>query len=129
MKPSPSIAGLIAFINEQPADRPITTHRSWQGCAVGDYAREVLGHEIINPDEHEGGYQLLWADPVLSALWKEAGTAEYTTAHNHDLVRTQSFTIMDFLNGAASARSALANTYGAFAKQIQDFTEHQLTNS
>jgi len=37
-----TVAGFIAFVNAQPADRPINHTYGWSTCAVGDYAREVL---------------------------------------------------------------------------------------
>ena len=45
MNATPSIAGLLKFIASQPSARPVD-HSSYATCAVGAYAREVLGHEI-----------------------------------------------------------------------------------
>jgi hypothetical protein len=65
-----TIAGLIAFINEQPADRHVS-HASWACCAVGDYAASI--GETVH-DTRLGDFELLATDPVVKGLWNQAGT-------------------------------------------------------
>lgn len=63
-----TIAGLIAFINRQPAARTMD-HCDWCGCAVGHFAVEELG---IQP-EPSGD----WAWDVAEKLYREGGSSRY----------------------------------------------------
>ena len=41
-----TVAGFLAFILEQPADRTIDHSRTWSECAVGDYVEDCGGDRI-----------------------------------------------------------------------------------
>lgn len=113
--PSASIAGLLAFIASQPADRPIVSHRSWKQCAVGDYAREALGHDIPNQRDHGGDYRVVRDDPVMLALYAQTGTShtQFTDEHPDLLALKENETLMDFL-----ASMSDESTYGAVNENV-----------
>lgn len=102
---APSITGLKEFIRSQPVSR-VVRHDSWADCAVGDYAREVLGHTVPIPVDDD--YSVLWKDPVIRVLYQESGTHElvYSLAYDIDQV-SNCESIMDFLNTQAGV-----STYG-----------------
>lgn len=103
--PTPSIAELKEFIRSQPVSR-VVRHDSWAACAIGDYAREVLGHTVPTPVDDD--YSALWKDPVIRTLYKESGTSYYVYALAYNIDRTASGeTIMDFLNSQTDT-----STYG-----------------
>lgn len=107
-----TIAGLIAFIESQPADRAIKSHSSWNECAVGDYAREVLNHTIPRPNGSD--YSPVWADPVVHALYMECGTEEPSSiTFAHGVPHAESTTLMDMLAETDGAR-----TYGDLLAEI-----------
>lgn len=103
--PTPSIAGLKEFIHSQPVSR-VARHDSWAACAIGDYAREVLGHTVPTPVDDD--YSAIWKDPVIRILYQESGTcmAIYALAYEIDQVSNRE-SIMDFLNTLAGV-----STYG-----------------
>lgn len=87
-----TIAGLVAFINNQPASREID-HRSFSTCVVGDYCVEALG---MRRSYDEIG-------PISVQFFDEVGTFEYGI-RRHLLVLggnpkiTEKPTVMDELN-------------------------------
>lgn len=113
-KVQPSIVGLCAFIAAQPPERVIKSHRTWNQCAVGDYAREVCGHEI--PVQKDGDFSAVHADPLLNALYEECGTLEgghYTAARDVPTVEVES--IMDVL-----ASLSEQETYGELVEWLKE---------
>lgn len=113
---TPSIDGLVAFINSQPADRPIKSHSSWNECAVGDYAREVLGHDI--PLARTGdSYIPVHNDEVLNALWRECGTCEplNMAARYQVIPQTDGPSLMDILS-----RMKQPASYGELVQVLND---------
>lgn len=110
----PSIAGLIQFIATQPADR-VVRHNSWSACAVGDYGREVCNWQVSTV------YTQMVTDPVLGALWLEAGTYDSFGAaqrgQNPDTDVTPYRTIMDYLN--EGGHGCAPETYGGLFLVIQ----------
>ena len=124
-----TIKGLLEFINAQPADRLITSHHSWAECAVGDYAREVLGHTIPKQMELEGivcfhndNWKAVFEDVVMQQLWAECGTAL------HDFMQRMTdrgltlfwrlepnYSVMDELASSAG------RTYGDIQETLKDF--------
>ena len=116
MNATPSIAGLLKFIASQPSARPVD-HSSYATCAVGTYAREVLGHEIpVASVGHATREQIdaVRADPVFIALWKEAGTERWHVASANGWQHTQSASVMDILNRPRG----LPTTYGELVRHI-----------
>lgn len=63
-----TIAGLVAFINNQPASREID-HRSFTTCVVGDYCVEALG---MRRSYDEIG-------PIAVQLFDDVGTCSHAT--------------------------------------------------
>lgn len=109
----PTIADLKQFILAQPSDRKVW-HSSWAACAVGDYAREVLGHEIYRPRSFDD-YEPIWKDPVLRALSQESGTCDEFTAEQYGIgtMYTEE-TFMDFL-----ALQSGKSTYGELVADLR----------
>lgn len=72
---TPLIAELIKFIESQPADRPIKSHRSWNECAVGDFFREVKNHEIPlaygSMPNYGEAYDLMHSCPVYQEFARQ----------------------------------------------------------
>lgn len=61
--PVATVAGLIEFINSQPADRWINNSRGWSRCAVGSYGvvvldvdREYLRTQVVVPLWHDSKF-------------------------------------------------------------------------
>jgi hypothetical protein len=69
--------GFMAFVLSQDDTRKID-NRHWNTCAVGDYAREVLGHEI--PFPILGYYSEIWYDSIVSMLYRRWGSYNIETA-------------------------------------------------
>lgn len=106
-----SLAGLIEFINAQPADRP-ANHETWATCAVGDYARSI-GEAVVDSNQH--GFRALKKCPVLKKLWSEAGSSNEDVVNDYRTVReTVDPTIMDVLNEAEYN----VETYGKLREAI-----------
>jgi hypothetical protein len=76
-----TIAGLVAFINRQPATREMD-HSTWCGCAVGHFAVEEL-NVATDPE----GY---WAWDVAQQLYCEAGTNQFEIS---DCFRSHGITV------------------------------------
>lgn len=109
----PTIADLKQFILAQPSDRRVW-HSSWAACAVGDYAREVLGHEIYRPKSFDD-YEPVWKDPVLRALSQESGTCDEFTAEQYGIgTMCPEATFMDFL-----ALQSGKSTYGELVTELR----------
>lgn len=101
MKKPASIAGLVAFINEQPKGLAIN-HEYWSTCAVGAYGREVLAR--FHPDEYWGT-----RDSVVGQLWQEAGSINGSGTMLIRVRETDHETLMDVL---AIAGAKNWDTYG-----------------
>ena len=107
------------FLRSQPADRAIVSHHSWKLCAVGDYAREVLIHDIPDPSTFKPtSFAVVWDDPVLLAMYTETGTS-YDELHiRHPFVpKSTKPTVMDVLAYVDSEK-----TYGQLLKSIDEWT-------
>lgn len=109
-----TIAALVEFIKQQPADRSIEGE-SWARSPVGHYAAEVLNHEILDTAVYDGEevWDDLRRDPVVLALFEQSGTASRGTLEwIHKLGRgcmmtlQPDDTLMDVLNADTST------TYG-----------------
>lgn len=108
-----SLAGLIEFINAQPADRPVT-HDTWASCALGDYARS-LGEAVVDSEVH--GFGALHDCPILTKLWREAGSANEDVVNDYEGVpETDDPTVMDALNEVDESQ---AETYGQLRAVIR----------
>jgi hypothetical protein len=92
-----SIAGLISFMRSQPADRPVD-HDSWKACAVGDYAREVLGVEINGNGDSAEEYAVLTQDPVVRTLYQDVGTDQMSISLDFGAPLCARSTMMDYLS-------------------------------
>lgn len=110
----------IQFVNEQPANRPIRSHASWASCAVGDFAREVLNHDI--PDTATAGVQFaqVHADPIIVALHVEFGSDEQADVERFNCALSDKPTLANVL-----AVTTLPRTYGEMAKMIRAVLSHQ----
>lgn len=110
----------IQFVYEQPADRPIRSHASWARCAVGDFAREVLNHNI--PDTMEEGVMFahVHADPVIIALHVEFGSDDAHDVELFNCALSDKPTLANVL-----AETTLPRTYGEMAEMIRAVLNHQ----
>lgn len=91
-----TIAMLTQFINAQPANRQVD-NTSFNSCIVGDFAREVLNHEIPVPIDDD--YTAITKDIVIASLYKDSGaSAHEDDAADYDLVHQEEYTLMDCLN-------------------------------
>lgn len=106
-----SAAGLLEFISEQPANRPVY-HGSWAQCAAGDYARSI--GESIYDSRTTHDYEELRNDPTLLKLWNDAGTEDYTYSEMYRGTPHRSRSIMDVLS-----ENHLPNTYGELYQYIR----------
>lgn len=106
-----SLAGLIEFINSQPANRPVN-HDSWATCAVGDYAR-AIGEQVTDSAVH--GFRALRADPILKKLWRQAGSTDCDVLNDYEGVQElDDPSYMDILCGMRSPR-----TYGEMRAELR----------
>lgn len=110
----------IQFVNEQPANRPIRSHASWASCAVGDFAREVLNHNI--PDTRDEGVMFahVHADPVIIALHVEFGSAAKRDVELFNCALSDKPTLANVL-----AETTLPRTYGEMAEMVRAALNHQ----
>lgn len=106
-----SVAGLLEFISEQPANRPVS-HGSWAQCAAGDYARSI--GESIYDTSATGNYDELRNDPTLLKLWNDAGTEHYAYSEMYRGTPHRSRSIMDVLS-----EDDLSRTYGELYQYIR----------
>lgn len=106
---------LVEFINNQPADRVIKSHGSWARCAVGDFTREVLNHEI--PDTMNDGVDFsdVHKDPVIRQLWQETSSECPMTCEMYGTVPCEDESLMDSLS-----HTTLPDTYGELAAYIRN---------
>lgn len=111
-----TIAGLLQFIGSQAADRPIN-HGSWQACAVGDYAREVLQHVIPLPDDSSGvrDYTRVHTDPVILALHQECGMKTIPQwARDLCIPQAEQYSLMELLTHLMGN-----STYGELRQELE----------
>lgn len=115
---TPTVYGLAAFILAQPADRKIISHKSWNQCAVGDYAREVHGHEIAMPIDTgsmwDAKYAPVWKDPVLGALYRDKG-GDQQAAERYGCALVEN-SLMDRLSDLEHK----VQTYGEMRRELGD---------
>lgn len=105
---------LVEFINNQPADRQIVSHLCWAKCAVGDFAREVLNHEI--PDTGLVAFERVHSDPVMRQLWSEVSSADPDICKPYGLEPLEEGeSLMDSLSYLE-----LPSTYGELAAYIRN---------
>ena len=119
-----TIAALVEFIKQQPADRSIEGE-SWARSPVGHYAAEVLNHEILDTSVYGSPTEEVWddlrRDPVVLALFEQSGTSHRDTLEwIHKLGRgcmmtlQPDDTLMDVLNVDTST------TYGQLRAVLEE---------
>lgn len=106
-----TIAGLVAFINAQPATRAVD-HTGWRTCAVGDYGREVLNRQVTDGSVAE-------SPTVPLELFQEIGTVQRGGSRWGVPVATK-WTLMDELRCANKGRSSYGQLRLALAEQFPE---------
>lgn len=107
---------LIAFIKAQPADRVID-HTSWHSCAVGDFAREVLGTDIPKFDprvDEDAAANALYADPTLRQLFAETGSDRTRRCNAYGCEAREEPSFMDDLS-----TNDIGHTYGDVQEHLE----------